>query len=115
MASPTPGLQRVSDSLERFSGFSLIDTWGLENIDPWGRFMRYNRCYEAGFDPEETTYIVRIKDEFGDIRDLPVDSLEEFTDLLSALGRKKIVLNLKDRAIELMPRTGWILQDLSRN
>jgi hypothetical protein len=77
--------------------------------------MRYNMTYEAGFDPEDTTYIIRIKDEHDNITDLPVDSLEEFTDLLSALGRKKIVLNLKDRAIELMPRTGWLVRELATN
>ena len=62
------------------------------------------RALEAGFNPKDKTYTIRIKDEDENVSHFALDSLEEFTLILSKLGRKKVVLNLKTCAVKLMPR-----------
>ena len=66
--------------------------------------MRCITALEAGFNSKDKTYTIRIKDEDENITHFAVDSLEEFTFILSKLGRKKVVLNLKNCAVGLVPR-----------
>jgi hypothetical protein len=62
--------------------------------------MGYIDYSETGSDTEDKTYTIRIriKDEYEDISDLPADSLEKFSSVLSRLGRKKVVIGLRDRS-----------------
>ena len=60
-------------------------------------------CCEAGFNPEDNTYTIRMKDEYENVMQLPVESLEEFTEILTTFGRQKVVLNLRDRPWETTP------------
>jgi hypothetical protein len=60
-------------------------------------------CCEAGFNPEDNTYTIRMKDEYENVMQIPVESLEEFTEILTTFGRQKVVLNLRDRRWETTP------------
>ena len=62
------------------------------------------KFYEASFSPETDTYKIRVKDDEDVVTDIPVKSIEEYTAILTMLGRKAAILSLKNRAIELVPR-----------
>jgi hypothetical protein len=54
--------------------------------------------------PAEQVYRIRVKDVFDRITEFPIGSLEEFTALVTSLGREKVVLNTRDNSIEIIPR-----------
>lgn len=66
--------------------------------------MGYEREHEKGPDMAERAYKIRVTDVFDRVTEYPLDSLEEFTELVSSLGREKVVLNTRDNSIEIIPR-----------
>ena len=66
--------------------------------------MGYEQDFEAGRAPVKTMYKIRVKDVFDRVTEYPLDSLEEFTSLVTSLGSEKVVLNTSDNSIEIIPR-----------
>ncbi|HYJ92239.1 MAG TPA: hypothetical protein VEV84_13085 [Pyrinomonadaceae bacterium] len=66
--------------------------------------MGYIDFIETTFHPAKATYKIKITDEQDRVTEVPIGSLEEFTELVASLGREKVVLNLRDHSIELIPR-----------
>jgi len=64
--------------------------------------MKFDRGY--GKTPAEQVYRIRVKDVFDRVTEFPVGSLQEFTALVTSLGREKVVLNTRDNSIEIIPR-----------
>jgi hypothetical protein len=67
----------------------------------WRSFRMGNVvCCEAGFNPENRTYTIRMKDEHENVTQIPVKNLEEFAAVLNKLGRQRVVLNLRGQLSE---------------
>ena len=61
--------------------------------------MGYITALDADFNSEDQTYTIRVRDENENVTDLPVESLEEFSAVLSRLGREKVVLTLNNYSV----------------
>jgi hypothetical protein len=58
--------------------------------------MGYITALDADFNSEDQTYTIRVTDENENITNLPVENLEEFSEVLSKLGRERLVLTLNN-------------------
>ena len=61
--------------------------------------MGYITALDADFNSEDQTYTIRVTDENEKITNLPIESLEEFSEVLSKLGREKVVLTLNNYSV----------------
>jgi len=68
-------------------------------------FMSY-ACCEAGFNPEDKSYTIKMKDEYENVTQIPVNNLQEFTEILTMFGRQKVVLNLRTYGCESAAKAG---------
>jgi len=66
--------------------------------------MGYIDHYDADFSLGRKGYKIKIKGEQDEVTEIPVESVEEFADLVTMLGREKVLLDASDRSIVLIPR-----------